>query len=91
MYIEFTLPRAEGRGATFTAYKIHRLLHQWSERHNIAILSIKPAKYTIRVTLVDPQHYGFFALTWDPRSESSYINNFSLIEPMKDLDADSAV
>lgn len=87
MYIEFSLPSgAGGMAAAYTIQNIRRHLNEWSAKYDVEFLSIKPVKYTVRVTFADQKYYDFFALTWNPDcanlSMSSYIKNFRFVEPM---------
>ena len=85
MFIEFKLPSgAGGMAAAYTLQQLRKLLTTWAEKYQVEILNIKTIKYTVRVTLVDPKYYEFFALTWNPETNSiSYIKNFRFVEPMK--------
>lgn len=83
MYIEFRLPTgAGGAAASHVNHLLNGELHAWSDRYNIPYTT-KIYKYTKRVTFDDESLYAFFALTWDPRSDVSYVREFNLIEPMK--------
>lgn len=87
MYIEFALPTGSGgQAAAYVNSLLNKELHAWSDKYNIPY-NTKIHKYTKRITFDDNETYSFFALTWNPETEKfrSYLLNYRLIEPMKQL------
>ncbi len=84
MYILFQLPTgAGGSAAQYTNYLLAKNLAAWSDCYSIAYTK-KNHKYTVRVTFDNEETYSFFAMTWNPKSDTmlSYLRNYSFIEPM---------
>lgn len=80
MYIEFTLPTgSSGMAAGYTKLHIEKALKEWSEKYDIHYKS-KLQNYRLKITFSNPEHYAFWALTWE--SNTAAKSRWRLIEPM---------
>lgn len=84
MYIEFPLPSTSTSAGLILNY-LYQELDEWSQRYQVQYRK-KLVKYTLRVTFEDDSMYDFFALTWNPQSESYlaheyYISRYRFVVP----------
>lgn len=85
MYIEFQLPSGAGGYAAGLANKVlNNELHAWADHYNIAY-NKKLHKYTVRITFDNDKIYTFFAVTWNPKSETfhDFLLSYKIKDPMK--------
>jgi len=80
MYIEFTLPSgAGGMAAGYTKYYIEKAFKEWHEKYQIPY-KVKTQNYRLKITFDNPEHYSFWALTWESKSVAT--SRWRLVEPM---------
>lgn len=85
MYLEFKLPSGAGGYAAGVANQIlNKELHAWADQYNIAYTK-KLHKYTVRIAFDNDNIYTFFAVTWNPKTDSFYdfLLSYEIKDPMK--------
>ncbi len=80
MYIEFRLPKLEGRHAVQIALTCLNIdIDDWVRKHNIQYHKTKIHKYTYRLCLATDADYSHFAISWNPKYNVS--RHFSFKNP----------
>jgi hypothetical protein len=82
MYIEFSLPNGSaGQAAAHSLMIIRKGLVEWGLKYDIPY-SEKTIKYTHRLCFDDPEHYSFFAMTWNPEKRYHALGRWRIVSDL---------